>query len=146
MAKSLYFNDVNLGDALPTLVRQPTPEAVRAFVKVWTPERGASRFTDDATAKADGFPKAIVPGILSMSYVSQVILGWADNLELRKLDVIYRGLIFHNEKLTCAGVVTDKQVQDGQPLIHVDLYMERENGERPLTASALVVVPQRPGA
>ncbi len=144
MGKTLFFEDINLGDVLPSLVRQASNEAVRAFVKVWTPDRGGSRFTDEGQAKRDGFPAPIVPGILSMSYLSQVVLAWADNVELEKLDVIYRGLILHGERLTCRGVVADKGMDGGRPLVHVDLYMEREGGERPLTGSARVLVPQRP--
>ena len=144
MGKALFFEDVSLGDVLPSLVRQPTEEIVKAFVKVWTPDRGANRFTDDVQAKRDGFPRTIVPGILSMSYLSQVVLTWADNVELQKLDVIYRGLVFHGERLACRGVVADKAMEGGLPLVHVDVYMEREGGERPLTGSARVLVPQRP--
>jgi acyl dehydratase len=143
VSKNLYFEDVNLGDPLPTLVRQPTTEMVQTFVKVWTPERGPSRFTDETVAKHDGFARPIVPGILSMSHLSQVVLAWADNIELRKLDVIYRGLIFHGERLTCKGLVADKVVEDGQPIVHVDLYMERDGGDRPLTGNATVLVPRR---
>ncbi|MBI3954185.1 MAG: MaoC family dehydratase N-terminal domain-containing protein [Chloroflexi bacterium] len=145
MAKELFFEDVEMGDPLPSLAFQFDPASIRALVDVWWPERGATRFDSEAEAHRDGFPRPIVPSHLSIGYLGNVVLAWAGNVRLAKLDSICRQVLFNNDHVTCQGFVVDKALQDGLPLVHADLYMESEQGERPLTSSALILVPTREG-
>ena len=58
----------------------------------------------------------IIPGIMSMAYLSQLITDWAPNITLKKLDIIFRAPVKHEEPIQCVGVVTDKEVREGGEL------------------------------
>ena len=102
-----------------------------------------SRFTDQETARKEGVPHMIIPGIMSMAYLSQLVTDWAPNITLKKLDVIFRAPIKHEEAIQCMGLVTDKEVRDGDNCVDCDLYIENPAGQRAVTGKALVVIPSR---
>ncbi|MSQ33273.1 MAG: hypothetical protein EXR60_02460 [Dehalococcoidia bacterium] len=144
MGRRLFFEDVDIGDSLPTLDFQFTPQAIHTLVRIWTPERGPTHFDSEEIAHQMGFRRPIVPSHLSMAYLSHVVLAWSDNVQLKRIDVICRQVLFDDDRVTCKGVVVDKVADNGEPLVYVDLYMENEGGERPLTGSARVLLPYRP--
>ena len=111
--RELYYEDVEIGDDIGPTERVVDVEQVRRFMSV----RGAtpvdSRFTSDEYAKKEGLAGAIVPGAMNITILSQLLTGWADTVRLRKLDVVFRGMVPHNKPLTLSGIITDKDVVDG---------------------------------
>ena len=139
----LYYEDVELGDEIGPVRREVTDEQVRQFVSIWGSERGPSRFTSAEVAKSEGLPNPIVPGALNIAIMSQLITGWSSTVALRKLDVVFRGLVPHHRPLTLKGLVTDKDLVDGVPRLDVDVVMENEEGTPLVIGKATVSIPAR---
>ncbi|MEX2236554.1 MAG: hypothetical protein WEB00_03320 [Dehalococcoidia bacterium] len=143
---TVYFDDVDLGDELPPVEMTVTTEEVMAFLHVWHGRRRnafTSRFSDPEIAKKEGLRGAMVPGAMTMSLTGKLITNWAGPEAFHQLDVVFRGNIIHNDHLTFGGVITDKEMRDGQPWLEVDVYAEDEAGNRPVTGKAVVLLPVR---
>lgn len=149
-----YFEEVELGDELGPLLKEPTREQVLAYVSpstylapsasVDTPELRSSRFTSDEAAQSEGIRGIIVPGNMSMCFLSQLLDDWAgDQGWLTKLRVNFRRMVEPGDKLECKAIVTDMQVVDGRNLVTLDAYIENQKGERPIQGTAEVVLPSR---
>ena len=106
--KELYFEDVEIGDDIGPQERVVDVDQVRRFLSVRGSTPVDSRFTSDAHAKSEGLAGAIVPGAMNITILSQLLTGWADTVRLRKLDVVFRGMVPHNRPLTLSGIITDK--------------------------------------
>lgn len=141
---TLHFDDVELGDEIPTVEMTITSEEVMAFLRVWRgPDWGAggNRFSDPEAAKAEGLRGPMVPGAMTMSLTGKMISAWCGPENFHQLDVVFRGNIIHGDKLRFQGIITDKEIRDGKPWIEVDVYAEDDEGNRPVTGKA-VVLPQ----
>lgn len=142
-ASQRSYEDVQVGDGLGPLLKEPTREQILAYTTVWGVQ-GMGRFTDDAAARREGLEGVIVPGNMSMSFLSQLLTDWAGPRgELRRLEVNFRRLVQPGDALSCQGVVTDKGVEDGEPRIILDVFIDNQKGEKPVVGTALVVLPRR---
>ncbi len=143
--KQIYFEDVDIGDDIGPQERVVDVEQVRRFLSVRGGTPGVSRFTDDDYAKSEGLDGAIVPGAMNITILSQLLTGWAETARLRKLDVVFRGMVPHNKPLTLSGIITDKDVIDGEPRIECDVFLQNEEGTRLVIGNAVVTLPMRRG-
>jgi hypothetical protein len=75
--------------------------------------------------------------------MSQLFTGWAPTVTLKKLDVVFREIVTHNNLLQLKGIVTDKHVVDGEPQLECDVFMENEEGAYLVIGNATVVLPMR---
>ncbi len=141
--KELYYEDVEIGDDIGPQERVVDVEQVRRFLSVRGGTPGLSRFTDDDYAKSEGLAGAIVPGAMNITILSQLLTGWADTVRLRKLDVVFRGMVPHNRPLTLSGIITDKDVVDGEGRLECDVFLQNEEETRLVIGNAVVVLPMR---
>ena len=137
-----YYDQVELGDELAPVEKVATDQAVIDFCNAWG-NPNSVRFTDHEVARREGLPGAMVPGIMSMSYVAQFLSHWADGGRLKKLDVVFRQVVLHEQPLRLAGVVTDKYRVGEENQVECDVYMEGPGGERLVTGKGTVVLPGR---
>ena len=122
MRKDLYYDDVEVGDDITSIVRIVTTEEVMTFLNVHpSRESGPSRFTSNDIAKEEGLANATV--------------------RLKKLDVVFRGMVPHNQELTFSGIVTDKYVVDGEALLECDVFLENKEGIKLIIGNALFALP-----
>lgn len=140
--RPIFYDEVEVGDEIGPLSKKPTLEQVKAFCRAYGVAE-PNRFTDMEAARREGVPHLIIPGIMSMAFLSQLVTGWASNITLKKLDVIFRAPVKHEETIQCRGLVTDKEVRDGQNCVECDLYVENSQGQRAVTGKAIVVIPAR---
>lgn len=144
MNEALYYEDVEIGDDLDTVERVVGLEQVKAFLATREGRlRGPSRFTDDAHARGEGLPGAIVPGGLNVAMVSQLLTGWSPSVTLKRLEVVFRQTVPHNSPLHIKGVVTAKHVVHDEPQVECDVFMEDELGNPLVIGHATVVLPRR---
>ena len=139
----LYFDDVELGDDVGPVERTITGEQVRSFVGLWGGDSSPNRFTSDQAAIDEGLPGAIVPGAMSVGIVAHAITGWAPNVTLRTLDLVFRQMVRHNVPYQLGGIVTDKDEVDGEPQLECDVWMEGPDGTRLVMGKATVVLSAR---
>ena len=93
-------------------------------------------------AKREGLPNAIVPGSMNIAILGQLVTNWSQTVILRKLDVVFRGMVPHNRPLTLKGIVTDKVLVEGVPQLDIDVVMENEEGTPLVIGKATVTIPK----
>ncbi len=136
----IHFDDVELGDEIGPLVKEPTREQIGEYVNLGVERLG--RFTSDEFAQGEGLRGVIVPGNLSMAFLAQLLTDWAGpSGRLTKLEVNFRRIVEPGDQLECKAMVTDMQVMDGKALVTLDAYIENQKGERPVQGIAEVLLP-----
>ena len=138
----LCYEDISIGDEIPPLVKNPTLNEIKIFCRLYQ-EPEPNRFTDIAVAKKQGVPFLIIPGGLTIAYLSQLIIGWSPTISISRLDVIFRGRIKQKDIIHCRGLVTDKEVRQNTPYIDCDVFIEDSSGQRPITGKATIQIPSR---
>ena len=115
MATEIYFEDVQIGDSMPSLVKEPVTEV--QLVKY----SGASGdfnpiHTIPEAAKAAGLGGTIAHGMLIMGFVGQAITNWIPKKNLKKFGVRFAGMTRPGDVVTITGKVKDK-TGDGQRIL-----------------------------
>jgi acyl dehydratase len=136
-----YFDDIEVGDEIDELEMQPTTADVVRYVKVAHMESG--RFTDDEYARKEGLPGAIVPGNMSLGFLSRMLTDFFPKSTLKSLTANFRATVPHNVPLLCSGVVTEKLEADGEHLIFCDVQLTNEDGDRYVQGTAKIAMPTR---
>jgi acyl dehydratase len=140
----VYAEDVNVGDALPDVVKGPIQQIQL------TRYAGASGdfnpiHQDDEFAKAAGMGGVFGHGMLTMGFVGQCVTDWAGAGTVRKLGVRFAGLVRLKDVITCKGRVLDKSSKHGTHLVDLELWAQNQRGEKVVTGKATVALPSRDG-
>lgn len=138
-----YFEDIEPGDDLGPLMRTPTSEKVSRFQLLSDPTGAPSRFTSDEVAKKQGLPFALVPGIMCTAYLNNFLTTSIHGAQVKRLDTVYRQSVPHDKPVRLVGIVTGKNVVNGEHQVECDIYIQREDKENMVTGNAVVVVPSR---
>ena len=142
-----YYDDLEPGDDVTPLQRQPTHEQIKAFVSIsGTPGPGQYRFFSDEVARSEGLKGAIVPGSFNLSFLSRWLSEWAgQDGRLRELDVSFRRLASVGDPLECRGIIVDKEIVSGEGHVRIDVSIHNlTQGDTPTVGSATVILPLRP--
>ena len=132
MVKILKFDEVELGDDLPT----ETPDVSMARVTNFchAAKHVFERFIDHEAAKKEGFPAAIVPGIMSQGLLAAMIHRWAPNSSIQSIDTVFRGSLLVDSHITMTGAVTD--IDDSTMSVELDLAITAEDGRTGVIGTA----------
>src|SRR6266513_4140771 len=103
----VYYDDVQVGDTLPKLVKSPVThlQLVRYA--------GASGdfnplHTDPKVGESIGFGGIIAHGMLLVGFVGQLLSDFVGPTALRAFGVRFRGMTHLDDVITCTGTITDK--------------------------------------
>jgi acyl dehydratase len=137
-----YFEDVQVGDALPALVKGPIQQIQL------TRYAGASGdfnpiHQDDEFAKAAGMGGVFAHGMLSMGFVAQAVTDWAGAGSVRKIGVRFTALVRLKDTVTCKGRVLAKSSKDDVHTVELEIWAETQKGEKVVTGKATVALPSR---
>ena len=132
--KVLSYDDVELGDDLPDESPDVSMSKVTAFCTA--AKHVFERFVDHEAARKEGFPAAIVPGIMSQSLLLAMIHRWAPGCTVRKIDTVFRGSLLVDSNVTMSGAVTD--TDDEARTAEVDLVITAEDGRTGVIGAAVV--------
>jgi len=142
MAKQLYYEDVEVGSDIPSIVRHPT---TRQLV-MWAGASGDYNeiHYDKDVALAQNMPGVIIHGWLTASYLCQLLTDWiGDEGMLLKFSVAFRGMLFPGQDVTCKGKVTKKYTQGKDNLVECEIWAENPKGEKTAPATAVVSLPSK---
>ena len=128
------FDQIEMGEDLPSLEPDTSMETVRRFARVARMDFG--RFTDHDAARKQGLPGALVPGIMSQGMLAAMIHRWAPGSQIRRIDTIFRAPLIVDRPATCKGVVTD--IDPAARRVEVDVTIENENRETRVIGTATV--------
>jgi acyl dehydratase len=142
MAKQLAYKDVNVGDAVTPLVKEPTTKQL----VVWAGAVGdyTPIHYDKDFALSRGLSGVIVHGQLAGAFLGQMLTDWAgEKGELKKLNCSYKGMNYPGETITCQGEVTKKYEQEGEHFVDCKVWAENPQGEKTATGRAVVMLPAK---
>ena len=140
----VYFEDVELGDDIGPITRTVESDQVLEFVSLREPDPKPSRFISEEAAKEEGLPNAIVPGAMNIALMSQILTDWSPTVCLKKIDVVFRGMVPHEKPLTFSGLITDKDDSGNNTDLECDIVMENQEGVRLVIGHAEFALPTKP--
>src|SRR5438270_7288323 len=124
----LYFEDIQLGDEIPLLVKAPVThlQLVRYA--------GASGdfnplHTDPKIGEMIGTGGIIAHGMLIMGFVGQMLSNYVGPQALRKFGVRFKGMTRIDDVITCTGKITEKYEADGDTRIAGTVQAADQNGD-----------------
>jgi acyl dehydratase len=169
--ESPRWDDVRVGDALPTVVKGPlTVTSIIAFVQGWgslyvrahglafdmfarhpalgidnaagVPEPPERVHWDDAFARAVGVPAAYDYGPERVAWLGHLVTNWmGPETFLARLNVQVRRHNLIGDTTWCRGAVADKRVVDGRRQVTLDLSGVNQRGETIAAGQAIVAWP-----
>ncbi len=141
-AEQRYFEDVQEGDELPTLVKRCS----RRQLVLWAAASGDfyEIHYHDAYAAEAGLPGVVVHGALKHAFLGQLLDEWVGQRgRVVRSGCSYRGLDFPERELRCRGVVRGKRREGADGLVELEIWLENDRGERTTPGSAVVALPTR---
>jgi acyl dehydratase len=131
------IGEVEFGEQLPVFEPDTSIENVRVFGKAsgWN----SPRFTDHEHAKKEGFPGALVPGIMSQGFLAAMIHRWAPEAQIENVDTIFRAPVIVDVVHSINGVVTD--IDEDAGLVEIDLTLSNAANETRVLGTARVRLP-----
>jgi acyl dehydratase len=137
-----YFEDVEVGEELPKLVKAPVThlQLVRYA--------GASGdfnplHTDPKVGEMVGTGGIIAHGMLIMGFVGQLLSDYVGPTALRKFGVRFKGMTHLDDVITCTGVVTDKYEANGEARIVGKVQATDQNGDVKVTGTFEAALPHK---
>ena len=138
----LYYEDVQVGDAIPKLVKSPIShlQLVRYA--------GASGdfnplHTDPKIGESVGTGGIIGHGMLIMGFVGQMLSDYVGPTALRKFDVHFKGMTRLDDVITCTGTITEKYEADGEARIAGRVRATDQNDDVKVAGRFVAALPHR---
>ena len=142
MSKQTFWEDIEEGTELPTLVKSPTTRQLVQYA-------GASGdfyqiHYDKDFAQETGLTGVIIHGALKNAFLGQLVTKWAGpEGTLKRLTCQYRGMDYPDQTITAKGTVTRKYRANNQNLADCNIWLENSQGETTTPGTATVVLPSR---
>jgi hypothetical protein len=153
MVRSLSWNEVKVGDDIPSLAKIATTQTL---VK-WAGASGDFNplHFDPWFAQRSGNERPIIHGALKRQWLIQLLTDWTGDVgALRKFSCRYRAMDFprhmkstsepeEGETWTCKGRVTRKYVDLDQQCLDCEVWVENGSGEKTTSGKATCVITSR---
>jgi acyl dehydratase len=138
----LYFEDVQVGDEIPKLVKEPMTH-LRLVRYAGASGDFNPLHTDPKIGEAVGVGGIIAHGMLIMGFVGQMLSNYAGPTALRKFNVRFKGMTHLNDAITCTGTITNKYEADGEARIKGKVQAADQNGDVKVTGTFEASLPHR---
>lgn len=143
MTINVYFDDVNVGDAIPAWSRKTDFMHWNRYAAV-NDEFIPIHMDDEAGRAALNEQGAFGMGNLRYAYIVNALQDWiGDEGQIREIGCQFRAINQKNDVLTVTGTVTEKLVEDGEHRIKLDIDVVNQNGDGTCPGHAVVTIPAR---
>ena len=142
VSKRLYFEDVQVGDELPRLVKGPV--SLNQLVRY----AGASGdfnplHTDPKIGEMIGTGGIIAHGMLIMGFVGQLLSDYVGPEALRLFNTRFKGQTHIDDVITCTGTITKKYEEEGEARIAGKVQAADQNGDVKVTGTFVAALSYR---
>lgn len=138
----LFFEDVNEGDTIPELVKEPVTRVQLVKYAGASGDFNPLHTVEDFAKKA-GFDQPIAHGMLSMAFVGQLLTDWLPPGALKKCGVRFTAVTFPGDTVTCKGRVTRKYQEGSDNLVEMEVWAETQKGQKTVQGTAVAALPSR---
>ena len=137
------FDQISIGDEAFSIERTITLEEAKEYIE-FLGMRRATQFTSHEVAAREGYRGPISPARMMVTEVCGLLSRWIPNSNLRKLEVIYRRTVPHNNPYRVSAVVTDVRPGERNGLIDLDFRIASLSGEALITGTVIlnIALPQ----
>lgn len=132
------IKDVEFGAELEPFEPDTSIERTSAFAEAVGWGLGG-RFNDHEAARKQGFPGALVPGIMAMGFLTSMIHQWSDVAEVEHVDTVFRAPVLADQPCFISAVVTDVDEEAG--IVELDLTVKNDKDETRVFGTARVRLP-----
>jgi hypothetical protein len=131
------IHDVEFGIELPVFEPDTSLANVGAFAQAvgW----GGPRFESHEGAREEGFPGALVPGIMGMGFLTSAIHRWAPAGQVEHVDTVFRAPMLADTPAIISAVVTDIDKDEG--IVELDMTVKNTKDETRVFGIAKVKLP-----
>ena len=145
-AKQLYFEDINIGDDIPPIVKGPMSPA---HLMRWSSaiENWHRIHYDEVFSKEhDGLPDRLVNGSWKQHVMVQLIKDWVGlGGWAWKIGFQFRGMDIVGDTVTAWGKVVDKRQVGDYGIVDCEIGLANQKGDNGTPGTATVVFPLRGG-
>jgi len=143
MTVKIYFEDVSVGDEMPSWSRQTDFMHWNRYAAV-NDEFVPFHMDDEAGRKAGNKDGAFGMGNLRYAYLANALRDWiGDEAEIREIGCQYRAINQKNDVLVVVGQVVEKAVVDGEHRVKLTTNVINQTGEATCPGHAVVALPSR---
>ena len=130
---------IEIGQELPSLVRQPTQRRIDAYSTV----RAHSIHSDETWAQAKGFRTSLAQGMMSTAYVSDMMTRLLGSGFVRggTMSIAFVKPVYAGDRLTVRGAVKDKRQEDGRTRVIVEVSCTNQHGQQTAIGTASGLLP-----
>jgi acyl dehydratase len=142
VAYDVYYEDVEIGQEIPTFVRETDFMNWNRYAAV--NEEFVYIHMDDEAGKAAGQGAAFGMGNLRWAYVLNALRAWiGDEAEIRELSLQFRAVNHKHDVLRTSGVVTEMKQENGENLVVLEVSVLNQKDEKTAPGRAVVALPSR---
>lgn len=130
-----------VGDRIPNWVMDSvSPERMRTMAAILR-DPNPVHWDRQAVAALGLGPRTINQGPLGLGYMVNMLQAWAGAGCIRRLVMTFPLPVFEGERIVARGLVTAIREEGGHRFADCDIWLEREEGDRPLAGTATVRLP-----
>ncbi len=144
LVKDTYFEDVEVGQEISGFTIGPLSHTQFIFVPSshhdWYPGHH-----DEEYARKQGLPDMFMNATWQHGLLQRLLANWGGpnsiprRIKYRMVRPIVRG-----DTVTAHGLVTGKRVENGENLVDLDIWLEKQDVPKTTIGDATVVLPARP--
>ena len=133
------FDDVQVGDALPTL---RLPAVDRTTLALYAGASGDHNpiHIDTDFARKSRMPDVFAHGMLSAAYLGRLVSNWVPTMQHRKLSLRFTGITQLGHTPICSGVITEKFEEAGEKRVKIAIRCVNQYGEEKIAGEADVAL------
>jgi acyl dehydratase len=122
---SVKFDDVKVGDEIPSLSKVVKREDVKAYADASGDQNPLHQ--DDSFAQSVGFPGIIAHGMFTMAHLATCVTTWLGDPEaLRSIKVQFRAVVFMNETIEAGGTIRELDPETKRADLELWVRLERD--------------------
>jgi acyl dehydratase len=130
MAANVRFDQVKVGDEIPSLSKVVSREDVKAYAHASGDQNPLHQ--DDNFARSVGFPGIIAHGMFTMAHLTTALTDWlGDPGALKRMKVQFRAVVFMDEEIVARGRIEELDPTSRRARLSLWVEVDRA-GERQL--------------
>lgn len=138
--KDTYFEDVGVGEEIPSISIGPLSHTMFLFIASshhdWYPGHH-----DVEYARDQGLPDIFMNATWQQALLARVLCEWAGpNCLPKRIKYRMGRPIVRYDTVKARGVVTGKRVENGEHLVDLDIWLDKQDAEKVTTGNATVVL------
>jgi meromycolic acid (3R)-3-hydroxyacyl-[acyl-carrier protein] dehydratase HadB len=122
---TVRFEEIRVGDPLPSLALSVTRDDVRAYAEASGDQNPLHQ--DDEVARMVGFPGIIAHGMFTMGHLGACVAAWAgDPANVTRLSAQFRAPVFMGEEIVAGGRVRSVDAESRTAVAELWVTVERD--------------------